>query len=164
MPFLKELTRDRTLPTRIYRNLTTRVPKNPFNVLGIETSCDDTGVAIVNSSRQIISESIQLQHDLHERNGGIVPSVAMRSHQVHLPRVISETLTEGKLDIVKDVDVIAVTRGPGLPGCLGIGLSAAKTLAAVLGKPLIGVHHMACILFFISYPLKYIFVPAVYAY
>ncbi|RHZ76446.1 hypothetical protein Glove_197g74 [Diversispora epigaea] len=142
MFFLRKLTRKKIWPTQIYRNLITQISKNPFNVLGIETSCDDTGVAIVNSSRQIIYESIQLQHDIHEQNGGIVPSLAMKSHQIHLPRVINETLIGGKLDIVKDIDVIAVTRGPGLPGCLGIGLSAAKTLAAVLGKPLIGVHHM----------------------
>ncbi|CAG8433095.1 10724_t:CDS:2 [Diversispora eburnea] len=143
MVFLKKLTRKKFWPIQIYRNLIIQISKNPFNVLGIETSCDDTGVAIVNSSRQIIYESIQLQHDIHEQNGGIVPSLAMKSHQIHLPRVINEALIGGKLDIVKDIDVIAVTRGPGLPGCLGIGLSAAKTLAAVLGKPLIGVHHMA---------------------
>ncbi|CAB5216337.1 uncharacterized protein OCT59_025580 [Rhizophagus irregularis] len=116
--------------------------RTPFTVLGIETSCDDTGVAIVNSDRQIISEAIHLQQQLHEPYGGIVPNLAMSSHQQYLPLVIREALDKANMDIAKDIDVIAVTRGPGLPACLGNGLSAGKALAAALCKPLIGVHHM----------------------
>ncbi|CAG8476463.1 12353_t:CDS:10 [Acaulospora colombiana] len=108
----------------------TDVLARPFNVLGIETSCDDTAVAIVNSSREILSESIKLQHEIHEPAGGITPNVAMKSHQIHLPGVVCDALLKGNMDVVKDIDVIAVTRGPGLPACLAIGLSAAKTLAA----------------------------------
>ncbi|KAF0412164.1 peptidase M22, glycoprotease [Gigaspora margarita] len=118
------------------------ISKQSFNVLGIETSCDDTAVGIVNSDRKILSEAIHHQHEIHEPSGGIVPNLAMVNHQTYLPSVICEALNNAALDMAKDIDVVAVTRGPGLPGCLGIGLSAAKTLAAVLGKPLIGVHHM----------------------
>jgi N6-L-threonylcarbamoyladenine synthase len=106
--------------------------KEPFKVLGIETSCDDTGVAIVNSDRQIISEAIHIQQQLHEPYGGIVPNLAMSSHQQNLPLVIREALDKANMDIAKDIDVIAVTRGPGLPACLGNGLSAGKALAAAL--------------------------------
>lgn len=73
--------------------------------------------------------------------GGIVPTLASLGHSRHLPNVICETLEQAGLKI-QDIDAIAVTRGPGLPPCLPVGLNAAKTLAAVSGKPLIGVHHM----------------------
>ncbi|CAH1762035.1 19395_t:CDS:2 [Entrophospora sp. SA101] len=133
----------RFLPSKVFTTISNKiVKKKTFNVLGIETSCDDTAVAIVNSDRQIISEAIHLQQHLHEPNGGIVPNLAMASHQQNLPLVVREALDKSNLDLIRDIDVIAVTRGPGLPACLGIGLSAAKTLAAALWKPLIGVHHM----------------------
>ncbi|CAG8556047.1 38024_t:CDS:2 [Gigaspora margarita] len=106
------------------------ISKQSFNVLGIETSCDDTAVGIVNSDRKILSEAIHHQHEIHEPSGGIVPNLAMVNHQTYLPSVICEALNNAALDMAKDIDVVAVTRGPGLPGCLGIGLSAAKTLAA----------------------------------
>lgn len=112
-----------------------------IKVLGIETSCDDTSAAIVTSDRQILSEVVQGQQDLHEPMGGIVPTLASLGHSRHLPNVICETLEQAGLKI-QDIDAIAVTRGPGLPPCLPVGLNAAKTLAAVSGKPLIGVHHM----------------------
>ncbi|CAI2175927.1 16595_t:CDS:2 [Funneliformis geosporum] len=129
---------------RLSRNYSIFSPitRSPFTVLGIETSCDDTGVAIVNSDRQIISEAIHLQQQLHEPYGGIVPNLAMSSHQQNLPLVIREALDKANMDIARDIDVVAVTRGPGLPACLGNGLSAGKALAAALRKPLIGVHHM----------------------
>jgi N6-L-threonylcarbamoyladenine synthase len=115
--------------------------QRPLRILGIETSCDDTSAAIVDSDRNILAETIHGQQTLHEPMGGIVPTLASKGHSRNLPRVICETLEKAKLS-VQDLDAIAVTRGPGLPPCLPVGLNAAKTLAAVLNKPLIGVHHM----------------------
>lgn len=113
----------------------------PLRVLGIETSCDDTSAAIVTSDRQILAEVVRGQQEMHEPMGGIVPTLASKGHSRNLPGVICETLELAKLTI-QDLDAIAVTRGPGLPPCLPVGLNAAKTLAAVSKKPLIGVHHM----------------------
>ncbi|KAI8388318.1 Gcp-like domain-containing protein [Radiomyces spectabilis] len=113
----------------------------PLKVLGIETSCDDTSAAIVTSDRQILAEVVKGQQEMHEPMGGIVPTLASRGHSRNLPAVICETLDRAGLTVA-DLDAIAVTRGPGLPPCLPVGLNAAKTLAAVSKKPLIGVHHM----------------------
>ncbi|CAG8616615.1 13616_t:CDS:2 [Ambispora gerdemannii] len=113
-----------------------------FTVLGIETSCDDTAVGIIRSDRSILGEAIKLQQEIHEPKGGVVPTLAMVYHQTFLPQVVKNALDNARLDVVRDIDVIAVTRGPGLAPCLSVGLNAAKTLAIVLGKPLIGVHHM----------------------
>ncbi|KAF7729950.1 hypothetical protein EC973_003363 [Apophysomyces ossiformis] len=113
----------------------------PLRVLGIETSCDDTSAAIVTSNREILAEVVHGQQDLHEPMGGIVPTLASLGHSRHLPMVICQTLEQANLTVA-DLDAIAVTRGPGLPPCLPVGLNAAKTLAAVTKKPLIGVHHM----------------------
>lgn len=110
-------------------------------VLGIETSCDDTSAAIVSSEREILSEVVRGQRELHEPMGGIVPTLASQGHSRYLPSVIRQTLEDAQLTVA-DLDAVAVTRGPGLPPCLPVGLNAAKTLAAVLQKPLIGVHHM----------------------
>ncbi|KAK9708351.1 Mitochondrial tRNAs modification protein [Basidiobolus ranarum] len=113
----------------------------PITILGIETSCDDTTAAVVNSDRKILSEAITLQHHLHESHGGIVPNLALKSHTMHLPSTVRKALDESGISAF-ELDAIAVTRGPGIPACLSVGLNAAKTLAAVLKKPLIGVHHM----------------------
>lgn len=113
----------------------------PLRVLGIETSCDDTSAAVVTSDRQILSEVVKGQQEMHEPMGGIVPTLASKGHSRNLPSVIVEALDRAGLT-VQDLDAIAVTRGPGLPPCLPVGLNAAKTLAAVHQKPLIGVHHM----------------------
>lgn len=103
----------------------------PIIVLGIETSCDDTSAAIVASDRRILSESVRHQHADHEPMGGIVPSIAAKRHMENLPAVICEAL-DGAGMKVEDLDAIAVTRGPGLPPCLAVGVNAAKTLAAVM--------------------------------
>lgn len=115
--------------------------QRPLRVLGIETSCDDTSAAIVTSDRRILSEVVRGQQEIHEPMGGIVPTLASKGHSQNLPGVISETLELAGLTI-QDLDAIAVTRGPGLPPCLPVGLNAGKVLAAVFKKPLIGVHHM----------------------
>jgi N6-L-threonylcarbamoyladenine synthase len=113
----------------------------PLTVLGIETSCDDTSAAVVTSDRKILSEIVRTQHHLHEPLGGIVPTLASTGHMQNLPMVICEALDHANKSI-DDIDCIAVTRGPGLPPCLSVGMNAAKTLAAVARKPIIGVHHM----------------------
>lgn len=132
-----------TLIRNIYRSSTRLLSTHarPLRILGIETSCDDTSAAIVTSDRQILAEVVKGQQEMHEPMGGIVPTLASKGHSRNLPGVICKTLELAKLS-VQDLDAIAVTRGPGLPPCLPVGLNAAKTLAAVLKKPLIGVHHM----------------------
>ncbi|KAG0329942.1 hypothetical protein BG000_011889 [Podila horticola] len=122
---------------------TTESKKRPLIALGIETSCDDTCAAVVTSDRQILSEVLRTQHHLHEPMGGIVPKLAHHAHMRNLPEVVREAIQKAGLgDDLSKIDVVAVTRGPGLAHCLGVGLNAAKTLAAALNKPLIGVHHM----------------------
>ncbi|KAF9201709.1 hypothetical protein BGZ49_008077 [Haplosporangium sp. Z 27] len=118
--------------------------KRPLIALGIETSCDDTCAAIVTSDRQILSEVLRTQHHLHEPMGGIVPKLAHHAHMRNLPDVVKEAIQKANLGErgIQEIDIVAVTRGPGLAHSLGVGLNAAKTLAAALNKPLIGVHHM----------------------
>lgn len=113
----------------------------PLVVLGIETSCDDTSAAVVTSDRKILSEIVRTQHHLHEPLGGIVPTLASTGHMQNLPIVVREALEQANKSI-GEIDCVAVTRGPGLPPCLSVGMNAAKTLAAVAGKPIVGVHHM----------------------
>ncbi|KAF8170204.1 Gcp-like domain-containing protein [Mycena galopus ATCC 62051] len=113
----------------------------PFRVLALETSADDTCAAIVDASRRVWSNVVVSQNHIHQEKGGIQPMVALLAHQRQIPSVVRRALTEAKLEMA-DIDGVAFTRGPGLPGCLSVGLNAAKTLAAVHNKPLVGVHHM----------------------
>ncbi|KAF9255712.1 peptidase M22, glycoprotease [Marasmius fiardii PR-910] len=113
----------------------------PFTVLALESSADDTCAAIVDSNRRILSNVRIRQHELHESWGGIHPAVAILAHQRNMPTAIKRALEEAQMN-VNDVDGIAFTRGPGIPGCLAVGCNAAKNIAAALGKPLVGVHHM----------------------
>ncbi|KAG0215615.1 hypothetical protein BGX33_001014 [Mortierella sp. NVP41] len=131
-------------PTTTITPRTNAPLRRPLIALGIETSCDDTCAAIVTSDRQILSEVLRTQHHLHEPMGGIVPKLAHHAHMRNLPAVVQEAIQSAGLGErgIQAIDVIAVTRGPGLAHCLGVGLNAAKTLAAALNKPLIGVHHM----------------------
>ncbi|KAG0698858.1 glycoprotease family-domain-containing protein [Suillus ampliporus] len=112
-----------------------------FTVLGFESSADDTCAAVVTSSRQILSNVVVKQHDLHEGFGGIHPFVAIEAHQRNMPGAVRTALEQANIRI-HDVDGIAFTRGPGIGGCLSVGSNAAKSLAAALNKPLVGVHHM----------------------
>ncbi|KAJ6593703.1 glycoprotease family-domain-containing protein [Mycena capillaripes] len=113
----------------------------PFRVLAIESSADDTCAAVVDASRRIWSNVVVSQNHLHEAEGGIQPLVALLAHQRNMPSVVRRALTEAKLEMA-DIDGVAFTRGPGLPGCLSVGFNAAKTLAAANNKPIVGVHHM----------------------
>jgi N6-L-threonylcarbamoyladenine synthase len=110
-------------------------------ILGIDTSCDDTSVAIVDSGTTILSNIVASQVDVHHRYGGVVPELACRKHIEAIGPVYQTALDEAKMTLA-DLDAIAVTRGPGLIGALLVGLSFAKSLAYAGGKPLIPVNHL----------------------
>ncbi|MGH2795691.1 MAG: tRNA (adenosine(37)-N6)-threonylcarbamoyltransferase complex transferase subunit TsaD [Actinomycetota bacterium] len=109
-------------------------------VLGLETSCDETGVAVVEDGR-IRSNLLSSQTDLHARFGGVVPELASRQHLVSLNILLAQALDDAGVSY-GDLDGIAVTVGPGLVGALLVGVAAAKSLACVLDVPLIGVNHL----------------------
>lgn len=110
-------------------------------VLGIESSCDETSVAVVEDGRKVLSNVISSQIDIHKVYGGVVPEIASRKHLEVVNSVIKEALeTAGKT--FSDIDAIGVTYAPGLVGALLVGVSAAKALAYSLSKPLIPVHHI----------------------
>ncbi len=108
--------------------------------LGIETSCDETSAAVLSEDRQILSNIVMSQYE-HAKYGGVVPELASRAHIRKLLPAIDAALTEAELKL-EDIDLIAVTRGPGLAGCLHIGVSAAKGISLALGVPFIGIHHL----------------------
>ena len=110
-------------------------------VLGIESSCDETSVAVVENGRKILSNIIDTQIPIHEKYGGVVPEIASRNHIEAITRVTKKALEEAKINF-KDVDVIAPTYGPGLVGALLVGLSYGKALSFALDKPLVGVNHI----------------------
>jgi N6-L-threonylcarbamoyladenine synthase len=110
-------------------------------VLAVESSCDETGIALIEDGRTIRSNVVASQTALHAAAGGIVPEVAARAHLRWIVPVLDEALA-GAGATVEDVDAVAVTHGPGLAGSLLVGLSFAKTLAWVHDKPLVGVNHL----------------------
>ncbi|OGF48620.1 MAG: tRNA (adenosine(37)-N6)-threonylcarbamoyltransferase complex transferase subunit TsaD [Candidatus Firestonebacteria bacterium RIFOXYA2_FULL_40_8] len=112
-----------------------------FIILGIETSCDDTGVALVKNGEKILSNVVSSQIKIHSEYGGVVPELASRSHLENIYIVVDEALKQAKL-LLKDIDGVAVTYGPGLVGSILIGIEAAKAIAYVHKKPLIGVNHL----------------------
>lgn len=111
-------------------------------VLAIETSCDETAAAVVRDGRELLSSVVSSQIALHQPSGGVVPEIAARAHLEQLPTVVAQALEvlPGGLD---DIDGIAVTRGPGLIGCLLVGTSYAQALAAARDLPIVGVSHLA---------------------
>ena len=108
----------------------------PFTVLGIETSCDDTGVAIVRSDGTVLGESLASQAALHEEWGGVVPNIARDAHAEALNRTIAEALERAGMSSAAEVDAIAVTTGPGLEICLRVGCEGAKSMAITHGTPI----------------------------
>ena len=110
-------------------------------VLGIESSCDETSVAVVKNGREVLSNIIDTQIKIHEQFGGVVPEIASRNHIEAISRVAKTALKEANLTF-KDIDVIAPTYGPGLVGALLVGVSYARGLAYALNKPLVGVNHL----------------------
>ncbi|HPO04194.1 MAG TPA: tRNA (adenosine(37)-N6)-threonylcarbamoyltransferase complex transferase subunit TsaD [Bacillota bacterium] len=115
--------------------------KNKFITLAIETSCDETSVALVADGREVLSNVISSQIEVHRVFGGVVPEVASRHHLNNLSIVYEKAVREAGVSL-KDVDLIGVTAGPGLVGALLIGIAAAKAFAYAAGKPLAGVHHI----------------------
>lgn len=110
-------------------------------VLGIETSCDETGVALVESDRGLLAHGLYSQVELHAKYGGVVPELASRDHLRKLLPLLDQVCSEAGIDR-SDIDGIAYTAGPGLIGALLVGASTAQALALTLGVPALGVHHM----------------------
>ncbi len=111
------------------------------DILAIETSCDETAAAVVQNGREVLSNIIASQIDLHTLYGGVVPEIASRKHIEKINQVAGEALREAGRKL-SDMDAIAVTYGPGLVGALLVGVSAAKAISFASGIPLIGVHHI----------------------
>src|SRR5213080_1366265 len=112
-----------------------------MRILGIETSCDETAVAVVEDGRRIRSNLLSSQAHLHERFGGVVPEEAARAHLEAINPMLDLALQEAETPLAR-VDAVAVTIGPGLVGALLVGIAAAKAMALALGVPLIGVNHL----------------------
>lgn len=110
-------------------------------ILGIESSCDETAAAVVKNGRQVLSNVISSQIDIHTLYGGVVPEIASRKHIEKINQVIEEALVDAGVTL-EEIDAISVTYGPGLVGALLVGVGEAKALAYAAGKPLVGVHHI----------------------
>jgi len=111
-------------------------------VMGVETSCDETSVAISKDGKTMLSNVVLSQMELHASFGGVVPEIASREHVKGITAVFEEALKQAKIT-AKDVDLVAVTKGPGLIGSLLVGINAAKAFAFAHQIPIIGVHHIA---------------------
>lgn len=112
-----------------------------FITLGIESSCDDTSAALVADGRELLSNVISSQIDIHALYGGVVPEIASRNHLQNINTVIDAAFREAGLAFT-DVDLVGVTNGPGLIGALLVGVSAAKAIAYTVDRPIVGVHHL----------------------
>ena len=112
-----------------------------MRILSVESSCDETSVAIVEDGKKVISHVVLSQIDIHQVFGGVVPEIASRNHIVHMTRVFEQALKEANMT-AKDIDLVAVTRGPGLIGSLLVGINAATTFAFANDLPIIGTNHL----------------------
>ena len=115
--------------------------KKEILTLGIESSCDETSVAVVKNGREILSNIIDTQIPIHEKYGGVVPEIASRNHIEAISRVTRESLKQANVTF-DDIDAVTPTYGPGLVGALLVGLSYGKALAYAINKPLVGVNHI----------------------
>lgn len=113
-----------------------------INILGIETSCDETAVAIVNSNKQILSHIVLSQIQEHAPYKGVVPEIAARSHMQNLDKITKQCLKDANLNNFNELDAIAVTAGPGLIGGVIVGVMMAKAIASVTNLPIIAVNHL----------------------
>ena len=113
-------------------------------ILGIETSCDETGIAIVADGQEVLANEVASQIDIHKEFGGVVPEIASRQHTTIISQLTQKALEIAHFDDKprKHIDAIAVTRGPGLMGSLLVGMSFAKGLAYAWSKPFVPVHHI----------------------
>ena len=115
--------------------------KKNIITLGIETSCDETSVSVVKNGREVLSNVINSQIDIHKQFGGVVPEIASRCHTEVINVIMKQALKEANCTL-DDIEAIAVTQGPGLVGALLVGVSYAKGLSFVTGKPLVAVNHI----------------------
>lgn len=113
----------------------------PARILAIETSCDETACAVLENGRALLSSTVASQMDIHARYGGVFPEVASRQHVLSIIPVVEQTLVQSNLSL-KDIDAVAVTRGPGLAGSLVVGMNMAKGIALGMNLPLVGVNHL----------------------
>lgn len=109
--------------------------------LAFESSCDETSVAVIKNGREILSNEISSQIEIHQLFGGVVPEIASRKHVSSISPVLDIAMEKAGIEY-KDIDLVAATRGPGLIGALLVGLTAGRTLAMALNKPFIGVNHI----------------------
>ncbi|MGY8790424.1 MAG: tRNA (adenosine(37)-N6)-threonylcarbamoyltransferase complex transferase subunit TsaD, partial [Pseudomonadales bacterium] len=112
-----------------------------MKVLGIETSCDETGIALYDSEQGLMADALYSQIELHQKYGGVVPELASRDHIRKTLPLIREVLDKADFDL-SDIDGIAYTAGPGLSGALLVGASIGRSLGMTLNIPVVGVHHM----------------------
>ncbi len=110
-------------------------------ILGLESSCDDSAVALVTSDRRVLAQAVVGQNSAHQPYGGVVPEIAARAHVEILPSLIEKVLADAKMSI-RDVDAVAATAGPGLIGGVMVALLAGKGLALAAGKPLLAINHL----------------------
>lgn len=115
--------------------------KEDVVILAIESSCDETAAAVVKNGREVLSNIISSQIDLHTLYGGVVPEIASRKHIEKINQVIEEALAKAQVSL-KELDAVAVTYGPGLVGALLVGVAEAKAIAYAAKLPLVGVHHI----------------------
>jgi N6-L-threonylcarbamoyladenine synthase len=121
--------------------MTPKTSPPDVRILGIETSCDDTGAAVVENGTRILSSVLLSQGELHAQYGGVFPEMASRSHVETIEPAIRRAMEESHLS-VEELDAVAVTRGPGLAGSLVVGVNAAKGLSLAAGLPILGIHHL----------------------
>ncbi|MFA5691980.1 MAG: tRNA (adenosine(37)-N6)-threonylcarbamoyltransferase complex transferase subunit TsaD [Acholeplasmataceae bacterium] len=110
-------------------------------ILSVETSCDETSVAVTKDGKEVLSNAVLSQINIHEKFGGVVPEVASRAHIEYMLHIFDQAIKEAKIKI-KDIDLVAVTKGPGLIGSLLVGINAATTFAYANNLPIIGVNHL----------------------
>lgn len=115
--------------------------KKEIKILGIESSCDETAAAVVVNGREVLSNIISSQIDIHTLYGGVVPEIASRKHIERVSQVVEQALEQAGVSL-DDIDAVGVTYGPGLIGPLLVGVSAAKAIAWAKDLPLVGVHHI----------------------
>ena len=113
----------------------------PARILAIESSCDETACAVIENGRTLLASTVASQMEMHARYGGVYPEVASRQHVLSIIPVVEQTLAKSGMTL-KDIDAVAVTRGPGLAGSLVVGMNMAKGLALGTGLPLLGVNHL----------------------
>ena len=117
------------------------VEQKDVMILAIESSCDETAASVVKNGREVLSNVISSQIELHKLYGGVVPEIASRKHIEKINQVIEEALSEAKVTL-DDIDAIGVTYGPGLVGALLVGVADAMAIAYAKNLPLVGVHHI----------------------